>query len=337
MLQLFHAKTADEAWGTLAGQFAPGRDHEVHDGRGGRTYELLHVGLSVEDPRQRWVVCRQPPLNVAFALAEVIWILGGRRDAAFLSPWNSRLPEFVGNASHLHGAYGHRLRHHFGYDQLARAFSALQNSPESRQVVLQLWDPAIDFPAADGAPRAADVPCNVMSIVKVRRGRLEWMQIVRSNDLFLGVPYNLVQFTFLQEVLAGWLRLEPGTYNQLSDSLHVYERDLEAVRSTVTLERAPSTDRYDHAKDESDRLFAELAQRVEHLTASSLSPSELLTHVRDAPLPEPYLNMLRILTAEAARRRRWMELADETSRQCTNPALTQLWTRWASTRSVQST
>ena len=61
------------------------------------------------------------------------------------------------------------------------------------------------------------------------------MQIVRSNDLFRGVPYNFVQFTSLQEILAGWLGIELGTYNQISDSLHLYTEDKKQIlKSTVT-------------------------------------------------------------------------------------------------------
>ena len=56
------------------------------------------------------------------------------------------------------------------------------------------------------------------------------MQIMRSNDLHLGLPHNLVQFTSLQEILAGWLGLEPAGYHHLSDSLHVYEKDRENFR-----------------------------------------------------------------------------------------------------------
>lgn len=60
----------------------------------------------------------------------------------------------------------------------------------------------------------------------IRDGRLDWTQIIRSNDIFLGLPHNLVQFTTLHEVMAGWLGVQMGSYNQLSNSLHLYEKDL---------------------------------------------------------------------------------------------------------------
>src|SRR5439155_956769 len=173
----------------------------------------LHAALSIRDSRQRWVASRFPPLNPPFAIAEVIWIICGRQDSKFLNYFNPKLPNFAGTGPTYYGAYGFRLREHFGVDQLERAYRALHSNKDSRQVVLQIWDPRMDLPTESGEPRAPDVPCNLTAILKVRGGRLEWTQVMRSNDLFRGLPHNIVQFTSLQEVIAGWLGLEPGTYN----------------------------------------------------------------------------------------------------------------------------
>ena len=85
----------------------------------------------------------------------------------------------------------------------------------------------LDFPSDNGLPVADDIPCNICSMLKVRNGRLEWSQIMRSNDIFLGLPHNFVQFMTLQEVLAGWIGIEPGTYTHFADSLHLYEKNAE--------------------------------------------------------------------------------------------------------------
>ena len=333
MQYVVHAETANEVWSRLASKLAELGDDDLVDGRGGRTVELLHVGLSIENPRQRWVSARQPALNLPFALAEVLWILSGRRDAGFLTYWNSQLPAFVGTSPELHGAYGFRLRNHFGFDQLDRAASALSATPSSRQVILQVWDPTIDLPSPDGVPASQDVPCNVMSLLKVRKGCLEWMQIVRSNDIFRGLPYNIVQFTFLQEILAGWLGLQPGTYSQVSDSLHSYEHDLASLRSSSTADVAPSSDHYDLPKDSSHRVISEMVHHASRFIAVDLTEEELSARVSASTVPAGYANMLRILAAESARRRGWLVLAHRLGAACTNPALEQMWARWCEGRS----
>lgn len=49
---------------------------------------------------------------------------------------------------------------------------------------------------------------------------------MRSNDVLFGMPCDFVQFTSMQEILAGWLDLDIGSYSHYSYSLHLYQRDV---------------------------------------------------------------------------------------------------------------
>jgi thymidylate synthase len=208
-------------------------------------------------------------------------------------------------------------------------YEALRNNPATRQAVLQVWDPSIDLPAADGTSPAADIPCNVCAFLKVRQGRLEWMQILRSNDLMLGVPYNFIQFTTLQEIIAGWLGIAVGSYHHLSDSLHIYERDLETVCRSLPVVLAANGDSLAVPKDESERLFLELGGAIERLANPALSKSDVTSLGRAAPFPQPYRNLLVVVAAETARRRKWLDLSTALMQDCTNPGLVQVWERWS--------
>src|SRR2546429_5017455 len=124
MFQIFKGETANDAWLEAASSLTQQGASQTHVGRGGATQEILHAAFSFNDPTQRWVSSRWPPINPAFALAEVVWILTGRRDRQFLDPWNSQLRNFVGEDPDLHGAYGYRLKYGFGIDQLERGYQA---------------------------------------------------------------------------------------------------------------------------------------------------------------------------------------------------------------------
>ena len=187
MFTIIESTTADDLWLKAVDHFRIGQS-ATQSSRVGLTDELLHAALSLQDPRQRWVVSRGPAMNPAFALAEVIWLLRGRNDSAFLTYFNSELPTYAGSGSTFHGAYGYRIRHHLGIDQLKKAYQTLRSNSDSRQVVIQIWDSVIDFPDEDGTEAAPDIPCNICAMLKVRNGRLEWTQIMRSNDLFRGLP-----------------------------------------------------------------------------------------------------------------------------------------------------
>jgi thymidylate synthase len=330
MFRNFVARNANDLWLQVAGAFVD-LEGDWQPGRRLATQELLHVALSLSDPRQRWVFARRPALNPAFALAEVIWILSGSEDAAFLNFWNRQLRKFAGDEPKYHGAYGHRLRHHFGFDQLARAAAALQANPDGRQVVLQIWDPSIDMPSDTGAPAAADIPCNVMSILKCRSGKLEWLQILRSNDLFLGLPHNLVQFTTLHEILAGWIGVDVGEYLQVSDSLHVYEDHWSQIQASVrrgASEIGRNNESLSLTQQLSEVVFTTLDRSARLLSSGTLSQGETRNLVGRLDIPKAYHNWMLVLAAEASRRRGWGQLAVELMVDCTNEALSYSWELW---------
>ena len=327
-MRVLAGDTADQLWLNAVAAFKAGEFATDCPSRDGVTSELLHVALTVKDPRQRWVVSRTPAINPAFAIAEVVWMMAGRRDAAFLNYFNPSLPQFAGTGKTYHGAYGFRLRNHFGIDQLDRAYKALRYAPESRQVVLQIWDSAADLPGKNGQPLDPDIPCNLLSMLKVRDGALEWTQIMRSNDLFLGLPHNLVQFTTLQEVLAGWLGLKLGTYNHFSDSLHVYDRDARHVRATEQIPAEDNPDRLDLPRAISETLFAELANRIDSLVRCEFDAAETQRLAAWAGAPPAFRNLLLVVCAEGSRRTKQIPEVHALMCECTNPLLHQLWDRW---------
>ncbi len=331
-MYVFQGKSADDAWKeavvTLRASQRPGQPS-----RAGVTRELLSASFVIHNPRERWVAVRQPPLSVPFAIVEVIGLINGRRDARYLNYFNPALPRFAGDGSEYHGAYGHRLRSNFGYDQIQRAFLALRSNPESRQVVLQIWDPTIDAPEANGSPAAPDIPCNVCSLLKIRDGRLYWTQLARSNDLFRGIPYNIVQFSSLQEVMAGWLGCELGSYTHISDSLHLYDDTLDHAYSYSELSVPSNPDVFTLSKDEADICWSELNRRVDGLIEPDLSETALDTLARMEAFPETIQNLSKIVGADSARRHGYNELAVELGRSCSNPLLRLLWTRWAERKS----
>lgn len=311
-----------------ASKFRDSADVRLQPSRAGDTQELLGAVFTINDPRQRWVASRTPAINPAFAIAEVVWIVSGRRDSAFLNYWNPKLPQFAGSGSKYHGAYGFRLRKQFGLDQLDRAYRALSANPDSRQVVLQIWDARVDFPTNEGSPASQDIPCNICSFAKIRDNKLEWTQILRSNDLFLGVPHNFVQFTSLQELLAGWLGVEMGSYRHLSDCLHIYVRDRDNVCNSEQLAAEKNSDSLRFSKEDSDKLFREIARRMERMTGAWVTQGRLRSLVQANSFPEALQNWLLVLASDCARRRRWIELSYEFMADCSNPALKQLWDNW---------
>lgn len=328
----FYGATADEAWVRAAGAVT-GALGRPRLGRGGEVREILHSTVRIADPRQRWVLSRRPGINPAFAIAEAFWILSGRDDSQFVNFWNPALPRYAGAGPCYDGAYGKRLRGAFGFDQIEAAIDALSRNPSNRQVVLQIWDPRTDFPGDDGDPASKDVPCNVCAFLKVRDGRLEWSQILRSNDIFRGTPYNIVQFTILQEYIAGSLGLDLGEFVLVADSLHAYQKDLGAF--FVDASPMPRSDcRIALPRDLARIALQRSVSMLDWLADGSLTQERFRDIIVGADIPPGHAELVRIAAADSARRRGWRELSIAAADACTDAALRSAWSRWERDRGL---
>jgi thymidylate synthase len=265
-------------------------------------------------------------MNPAFAIVEIIWMMSGRNDVGFLAPWNPRMRNYSDDEKSLHGAYGHRLRSHFGVDQLLRAHAALKSIEHSRQVVLQIWDSANDMPAP--GPVSKDVPCNLVSHLMIREGRLEWLQVMRSTDIIWGLPYNLVQFTAIQEIMAGWLGVELGTYNHVSDSLHVYARHWGDIAMPFLAE-ASSVNRADLRIPlaESEAIWPRLSRLAEALAHAPTVAAARSVLSDEVQFPDAYAEWVHLLAAERLRRLGDGGAADAQA-DLAGPYWSDSWARW---------
>ncbi|MDQ3153581.1 MAG: thymidylate synthase [Actinomycetota bacterium] len=91
--------------------------------------------------------------------------------------------------------------------------------------MIQLFDPERDTRGH------RDVPCTLGYRFFLCGGRLHMHTTIRSQDLWLGFPYDVFAATLLQELLAGWLGIELGEYHHHVDSLHLYEKHAKAATS----------------------------------------------------------------------------------------------------------
>ena len=210
-------------------------DHQNWElSRDGLVKEMLDIKTTVLNPYRRCVGGYGRDINVFFLLAEAMWIYAGRKDVKFLTLFNKRMATFSDYGEVFHAPYGFRLRHQGvraedkfsednihaaqGMDQVAYAIKALANNPNSRQVVMSIWNPDLDLGIA-----SKDIPCNDMVMLKIRDGKLITTIQNRSNDLHWGLPTNLFQFSFLTEMMSLALGIRLGTQTHNSQSLHVYE------------------------------------------------------------------------------------------------------------------
>lgn len=156
--------------------------------------------------------------NHVFHLMESIWMMAGENRVAWLLQFNSKFSDFAEPDGRQHGAYGHRWRRHFGYDQIKGVAEALKKNPNDRRVVMTMWSPVSDFGMS-----YQDLPCNTQIYFDGRGGKLNMTVCCRSNDILWGAyGANAVHMSILQEVVAHGAGLEVGVYRQFSNNFHAY-------------------------------------------------------------------------------------------------------------------
>lgn len=240
--------TANKVWAhaidqlMVAGDTVPSRLSD--------TKELSPVMLQVHNPRAPLVTAYCRPVNPAFSLAEVLWILDGRNDVVTLKEYNSRIGDYSDDGKTFNAAYGHRIRKLRG-DYLEDLIATLRVDQGSRQAVLQIWDSTYDLPfvgkdyytaqswegdraldqAASPHPNTTkDRACNVVGHALIRDGRLNWTQFMRSNDAIWGTPNNFMQWMHIMQYVAARVGVELGSYNHVADSFHCYDYHWDEAR-----------------------------------------------------------------------------------------------------------
>ncbi len=189
--------------------------------RGMGTLELVGHSFTIEDPRQNLVVQRARKISLPFAAAECLWIILGLNDSRLISTFNKQMAASSDDGIYHRGAYGPKL-----VDQLPYIIETLQRDPASRQAVLTLW--------RERPGPSKDYPCTNLMQFMIRDQMLEMVVYMRSNDCWLGMPYDIFTFTMIQGMLASALGVGWGPYHHHVGSLHLYERDWDKAQEVMT-------------------------------------------------------------------------------------------------------
>lgn len=226
-------ETFDDMWALALSTL---RDRgSVVQSRVGPCREVLAFQATVSDPRS--IVTRRR-FDPAYAAAELLWYLSWDDDGTMLQHYAPSYVRFLrpdaGGTPRAYGAYGMRWR-----GQVDGIVSKLRRDPGTRQTVLATWA------SGDAAAETPDVPCTLSLQFLVRPDEtgspvLNLIVTMRSNDVWLGMPYDVFAFSRLQKMVADMLGLQVGCYVHQVGSLHLYEKDEAQAYSAWVSEPIPS-------------------------------------------------------------------------------------------------
>ena len=185
-------------------------------------------------------------LHIRSILHELLWFLSGETNIKYLqdngvSIWNAWATE----SGELGPVYGAQWRNWPGadgqvFDQVAALVDSLKNNPDSRRHIINGWNVAL-LPDETKKPwenaeagLMALPPCHLLYQFYVANGKLSTSLYLRSNDLFLGNPYNTASLAFLTHMLAQQCDLEVGEIVMSIGDAHIYSNHFDQVNEQLS-------------------------------------------------------------------------------------------------------
>lgn len=234
-------KTVDDLFYVLLRQLA--QSGRINSSRNGPMREIWGAAIGLSDPDKNFVTHSSRNLSPVHASAELLYYLSGSHDVSMMSHYTPSYVQYAEADGNDWAAYGHRIetnvkvmgenKEPFSVNQLELVMSMLQRDPDSRQAVVTLWAPHDLFNAAESLTKS--VPCTVSWQFLIRAGALHMIASMRSNDLWLGLPYDVYVFTTIQRLIASQLGVALGTYAHFVGSLHLYDKDIEKAAKLLAM------------------------------------------------------------------------------------------------------
>lgn len=204
-------KSANEAWHQELYNIL--ENGQTVSPRGMESKEVLNNTFSF--PMERPIVHnKQRKLSYKFMAAEAYWIISGDNTVAGIAPYNKHIAQFSDNDVIFNGAYGPPFREQVPY--IART---LIKDNYTRQAVMTIWNRRPED--------SKDVPCTVALTWNIRGGKLNCHVFMRSSDAWLGLPYDMFNFTMMTYYVGHQLHTESLGVGRMYMNLvssHLYEK-----------------------------------------------------------------------------------------------------------------
>ncbi len=175
-------------------------------------------------------------LHLRSIIYELLWFLRGETNIEYLtehgvSIWN----EWADGQGELGPVYGKQWRSWKSadgkvIDQISQVIKDIKTNPDSRRLIVSAWN-------VGELDQMALAPCHAFFQFYVTAGKLSCQLYQRSADTLIGLPYNLLSYALLTNMIAQQCELEVGDFVWTGGDCHIYLNHLEQVK--LQLARQP--------------------------------------------------------------------------------------------------
>ena len=184
-------------------------------------------------------------LNINGVIGELLFFLSGKQDLATLRHYtfgeNAKKDSFTiwdadakraGTPDTLNHMYPEHWRNFAGQvDQIQYIIDLLKKDPTSRKAILTNVNPTMrDKWTLDPCHLGATFSIDIINDVKW----LDCSFYCRSQDSFLGTPYNIASYAALTHIIAKLIGAKPRNLIYFSHNSHIYTEHFEAVNEYMS-------------------------------------------------------------------------------------------------------
>lgn len=201
-------------------------DVKINGDQVGNTVELQNVAFQLTNIEDNIPTSRKN-YSLKYLLGELYWYFSGSNSLSVISQYSNFWTKISDDGITSNSAYGYIMQHKFNFNQITKMIELLRDDKNSRRAVININVPN------EFVIETADEPCTIAIQFLIREGKLNATVIMRSNDLWFGLPYDIPFFTELQKYIANELGVEYGTYTHFVTSMHIYDRNMNDINESI--------------------------------------------------------------------------------------------------------
>ena len=184
---------------------------------GGVIGEVINAQTVLADPTKNIMKNDVRNLSMRYAIGEMLWYLSGNDELKEIQKYTKGWDRMSDDGVHVNSNYGFCIKEKYGFDQWEWVKDELTLNPNSRRAVIHIKEPS--------DRDSKDVNCTCCLQFFVRDDKLYLITYMRSNDIWMGFPYDVFQFTNMQILMSMQMGYGLGSYTHICGSLHLYERN----------------------------------------------------------------------------------------------------------------
>lgn len=184
------------------------------------------------DVRQGYPLLTTKKMPFSLLLHELLWFVSGKSNIQYLQDHGIHYwDDFADKDLNLGPVYGVQWRRWQSVDgrevdQLQWAIDQIKTNPNSKAILVSAWNAA-------ELDEMRLPPCHTMFQFDVTKGKVRLQLYQRSSDVFLGLPFNIAQYSLLLHMVAHLTGLEARELIISIGNAHLYNNHIEQAKEQL--------------------------------------------------------------------------------------------------------